>query len=102
MTVTVVLLTVAVTVTAAPAGSTDRCPVRCVSCVDGVADCSKRSLVTPPKDFQAATTRKVILDNNHLRVLGTNSFQNLQHVEVLRLKGNTTPWTPLTTLYLQP
>lgn len=63
------------------------CPVRCVSCINGVAECSKRSLVTPPKDFPL-TTHMIILDNNHLRVLGTDSFQKLEQVEVLRLKGN--------------
>ena len=63
-----------------------KCPARCISCISGVAECSKRSLVTAPKDFPAGT-RKIIMDNNHIRVLGTRSFQRLEHLEVLRMKG---------------
>lgn len=63
------------------------CPARCITCHNGIADCSKRSLVAPPKDFPENTTT-VILDGNHLRVLGTRSFQQMRRLEVLRMKEN--------------
>ncbi|KAK7482648.1 hypothetical protein BaRGS_00026147 [Batillaria attramentaria] len=69
------------------AANGQKCPRRCISCKNGVAECSKRSLVAPPKDFPA-DTRIIILDGNHLRVLGQRSFQKLQDLEVLRMKGN--------------
>ncbi|KAK7093717.1 leucine-rich repeat-containing protein 15-like [Littorina saxatilis] len=84
-----VLFTLAIVVTvsqAAPSRSS-KCPSRCVSCSNGIAECSKRSLITPPKDFPSGI-RTIVMDNNHLRVLGTRSFQKLGNVEVLRLKGN--------------
>ncbi|KAL8597685.1 hypothetical protein ACOMHN_012652 [Nucella lapillus] len=69
------------------AAPTPQCPKRCVSCSNGVAECSKRSLVSLPKDFPR-DTRKIIMDGNHVRILGTRSFQSLKGLEVLRMKGN--------------
>ena len=80
------LLLAAAVVAACQGAPSPKCPARCISCNNGVAECSKRSLVTPPKDFPSGT-RKIIMDNNHLRVLGTRSFQQLDHLEVLRMKG---------------
>lgn len=62
------------------------CPGRC-SCHNGVAECSKRSLVAPPTDFPE-DIRVIILDNNHLRVIGKGSFRKQPNLEVLRMKGN--------------
>ncbi|XP_076451932.1 uncharacterized protein LOC143287660 [Babylonia areolata] len=64
-----------------------QCPSRCTSCSNGVAECSRRSLVSPPKGFPSGT-RKIIMDGNHVRILGTRSFQNMKALEVLRMKGN--------------
>ena len=83
---TTLWLLLAAVLAACHGARSSQCPARCISCTNGVAECSKRSLMTPPKDFPSGT-RKIIMDNNYLRVLGTRSFQQMDHLEVLRMKG---------------
>ncbi|KAH9513504.1 hypothetical protein Btru_033218 [Bulinus truncatus] len=63
------------------------CPSRCRACLNGQADCSNRSLTAPPKSYPASTT-VINLGGNHLRVLGSRSFDRIDTVEVLQLNGN--------------
>ncbi|GFN91785.1 leucine-rich repeat-like protein [Plakobranchus ocellatus] len=63
------------------------CPGRCRSCVSGEADCSRKSLSTPPSLFPPNTT-VINLERNRIRVLGSRTFTRLPSLEELKVAGN--------------
>ena len=58
------------------------CPSRCISCENGVVQCSGKRLITPPKDIPSDATT-IVLEDNLLRVLGSRSFKKLEKVRLL-------------------